>query len=47
MTRMTAVCVMAALLPVAAGGAACSRPRAAAEAERPTVSVVKITRGDL
>jgi RND family efflux transporter MFP subunit len=49
MTRMTAIGVVAALLPVAAAGAACSRTRAAAETttERPTVSVVKIVRGDI
>jgi len=36
-------------VPLAAGGAACSRTRAAAETttERPTVSVVKIARGDI
>jgi RND family efflux transporter MFP subunit len=49
MTRMTAIGVVMALVPLAAGGAACSRTRAAAETttERPTVSVVKIARGDI
>jgi RND family efflux transporter MFP subunit len=46
---MTAIGVVMALVPLAAGGAACSRTRAAAETvtERPTVSVVKIARGDI
>jgi RND family efflux transporter MFP subunit len=49
MTRMTAIGVVMALVPLAAGGAACSRTRAAAATatERPTVSVVKIARGDI
>jgi RND family efflux transporter MFP subunit len=46
---MTAIGVVMALVPLAAAGAACSRTRAAAETptERPTVSVVKIARGDI
>jgi RND family efflux transporter MFP subunit len=49
MTRMTAIgVVLGAVLPAVAGGAACSRPRAAARAEeRPAVSVAKVARGDL
>ena len=44
MTRMTAIGVVMAVVPLAA----CSRTRAAAETtERPTVSVVKIARGDI
>ena len=47
MTRMIAIGV--AVLPMVVAGAACSRTRAAtpAAAEHPTVSVVKVTRGDL
>ena len=47
MTRMFAIGV--AVLPMVVGGAACSRTRAATPAavEHPTVSVVKVTRGDL
>ena len=47
MTRMTTIRVAVALLAMAAGGAACSRPRAAAATETPTVSVAKIARADL
>jgi RND family efflux transporter MFP subunit len=48
MTRLTAIGVVIAALPVATGGIACSRPRAAETAnERPTVSAVRIARGDL
>src|SRR6185295_15823085 len=45
MTRMTAIGVVMAVVPLAA----CSRTRAVAETrtERPTVSVVKIARGDI
>ena len=47
MTRMIAIGV--AVLPMVVAGAACSRTRAATPAavEHPTVSVVKVTRGDL
>jgi len=49
MTRMTSTGVIAAaMLSVVAGSVGCSRPRAAAATtDRPTVSVAKITRGDL
>jgi RND family efflux transporter MFP subunit len=49
MTRMTAIGVMMGLVPLATGGAACSRTLASAETttEPPTVSVVKVARGDL
>jgi len=49
MTRMTSTGVIAAaMLSVVAGSAGCSRPRAAAAtADRPSVSVAKVTKGDL
>jgi len=49
MTRMTSTGVIAAaMLSVVAGSAGCSRPHAAAATtDRPTVSVAKVTKGDL
>jgi len=49
MTRMTSTGVIAAaMLSVVAGSAGCSRPHAAtATTDRPTVSVAKVTKGDL
>src|SRR5262249_46351211 len=49
MTRMTsAVVITAAIASIGTASAGCSRPRAAAATnDRPTVSVARVTRGDL
>lgn len=49
MNRLTTIVIVAAIMgPTVVGGAACSRPHAvSAAAERPTVPVVRIARGDL
>ena len=48
MNRLTTIAMVAAVIgPAALGSVACSRPRASAAAERPTVPVVRIAGGDL
>ena len=47
MNRLTTIAMAAAIGPAALGSGACSRPRASAATERPTVPVVRIAGGDL
>jgi RND family efflux transporter MFP subunit len=47
MNRLTAIAMAAAMGPAALGSGACSRPRASAATERPTVPVVRVAGGDL
>jgi RND family efflux transporter MFP subunit len=47
MNRLTTIAMVAAAIGPLALGSACSRPRASAAAERPTVPVIRIAGGDL